>query len=250
VAMFDVWGLVINVVSSALTGSAVWLLQRALWRRRLRNKQRFFGLSQGAGCLLVVNRHMPVKNEHSVNRRDVAALLELSALLHECGARAEILFHDQPSPAFGAQTEFCIGGPESNTRTVAHLRWRLPGVTAARHEEEPWTVPIRVGGREYARDPDVIEYVLLAKIAGTGRERPVFLVCGQTAVSNQAAVRHLVSHHRELARTYGPDGRFCLVIRILDPPVYGPTMLEVVADVTADAFSPPSRAEGGDALAG
>ncbi len=227
VAVFDVWGVVINVVSSALTGSAVWLIQRVVSRRRLRRKQRFFGLSDGADCLLVVNRHPASRNDYSVNRTDVFALLELSALLKECGARSEVLFHDQVSRGLGRKAD-----------TIAHLRWRLPGLTMARHAQEPSALTIRVGGHEYPRVPDVIEYVALAKIVDAEHERPVFLVCGQTATTNQAAVGYLVSRHRALARTYGSGGRFCLVLRVIDPLVYGPNMLELVRDVTDEAFAP------------
>lgn len=98
---------------------------------------------------------------------------------------------------------------------------------------------IRVGDEAYAREPDAVEYALVAKIVRPGQERSMFLVCGQTAIANQAAAAYLVANHRRLARTHGFSGRFCLVLRVLDPTVYGAAMVEIVRDATVPAFALP-----------
>jgi hypothetical protein len=236
--MFDsAWNVLLNIVASAVTGVAVWLGQRALWRRRLERKRRFFGLRAGEDCVLVVNRHHSSPSERSVNRTDVSALLLLAGLLAECGARPQVLFHDQPTEGLGRKTEFCLGGPSSNARTAAHLRWGVPGLTMDT-DRDPEGLAIRVASETYRRERDVLEYAALARIAGPGHDRPVFVIAGQTAIANQGAVGYLESHWRELARTHGLNGSFCLVLRVLEPPVYGPNLVEVARDVTAAAFDP------------
>ena len=77
---------------------------------------------------------------------------------------------------------------------------------------------------------------MLAKAFGPGHR--VFVLDGQTAAANRGAARYLARNHRELRRTHGTDGRFCLVVRIVDPSVYGDDFVQLVADVTADAFAP------------
>ena len=239
------WNVLLNIVASVITGTAVWLGQRALWRRRLRRRRRFFGVGADEDCLLVVNRHASSPSDRSVHRTDVVALLELSGVLRECGARTEVIFHDQATEGLGLRTEFCVGGPGSNTRTAAHLRWGLPGLTMESSAAQFERATIRVGSEAYVRQPDLVEHVVLARIVRPGQRRPVFLVCGQTAVANRAGVGYLVSHQRELVRAHGLDGRFCLVLRVLEPGVYGPNLVELVGDVTAEAFAGPAPAPAG-----
>jgi hypothetical protein len=232
------WNVLLNVVASAITGVAVWLGQRALWRRRLERKRRFYGLRPGEDCVLVVNRHHSSPRDSSVNRTDVSALLLLAGVLAECGARPRVLFHDQPSDDLGERTEFCLGGPSSNVRTVAHLRQRLPGVSMP--ERDPEGPVIRVAADVFRVERDVAVHVLLAKLPGRGRSGPVFVISGLTALANQAAVGYLTARWRELARAHGLDGAFCLVLRVVEPAVYGPSLVELVLDATATAFARPA----------
>jgi hypothetical protein len=226
--------LAVNIAAGLLTAVLLWSVQWSLRRRRLNRIRDFFGLLPDTDALLVVNRHASSANELSVHRRDVFALLELAGLIKLCGARAEVVGHDEVRRGFGEKAEFCIGGPTSNTRTAAHLEWKLPGVA---HLPDG---ALTIGGESYRRGAGA-EYVLLAKVAGAGQSRPVFLVSGQTAVTNQAAVRYLVAHERKLARTHGTKGGFALVLRVVNPEAYGPDVVELVADVTDAAFRPPAE---------
>jgi hypothetical protein len=236
--MFDsAWNILLNVVASAITGVAVWLAQRALWRRRLERKRRFFGLRPGEECVVVVNRHHSSPRESSVNRTDVTALLLLAGVLAECGARPRVLYHDQPSESQADRAEFCLGGPASNARTVAHLRQRLPGVSMP--ERDPDGAVIRVAADTFPRERGVAEHALVAKLPARGGARPIFVISGQTAIANQGATGYLTSHWAELARAHGVDGPFCLVVRIVEPGVYGPSMVELALDATATAFERP-----------
>jgi len=228
--------LVVNIAAGLLTAVLLWLAQWSLRRRRLQRTRDFFGLQAGADCLLVVNRHASSTNEMSVHRRDVFALLELAGLIKLCGARAEVVSHDEVRRGFGERAEFCIGGPVSNSRSAAHLRWKLPGVAVDVRQDK--TVTIRAGDTTYSREPGA-EYVLLAKVVAEEQPRPVFLISGQTAVTNQAAVRYLVAHERKLARKYGTRGGFCAILKVINPEAYGPDVVEWAADVTDTAFRAP-----------
>lgn len=72
-------------------------------------------------------------------------------------------------------------------------------------------------------DPGITEYVLPARLtAGDRRDaRPVFLFCGQRAVTNQAATRYLARRHERLSRTYG-RGEFVRLLKVISSQAYGP----------------------------
>lgn len=241
----DLREIVLGVLAAGVTAALGWFARTYLWRRRQRRVQTFFGLPAHAQCLLVVNRD-PGTHERAVARLDVFALLELSGLIKDCGAQADVVAHDEVRQGFGERTEFCIGGPASNLRTAAHLRSLLPGVTVET-EPGPDQTMFTIGGERYRMQYGVAEYVLLARLtAGPGRDatgdRPVFLCCGQRSVTNQAAARYLARNHRRLARRHGSGGGFCLLLRVVDSAAYGPDVVELVADVTRAArTSPPDR---------
>ncbi|MFD7898430.1 hypothetical protein [Streptomyces sp. NPDC059743] len=232
----DIRNIVLGVVAAGVSASLGWLARTYLWRRRLRRKQAFFGLPGNSECLLVVNRE--AGGDGAVHRHDVFALLELSALIKDCGAHAEIVQHDTARQGFGERTEFCVGGPASNRRMAAHLSSLLPGVKV-NTEPEPKAErgAFRIGPERYLAEPGVAEYVLLARLTAGEGERPVFLFCGQRAITNQAASRYLARHHEKLARKYGGNA-FCLLLKVVNSQAYGPDVVELVADVTRAAQQP------------
>ncbi|GAA3389171.1 hypothetical protein [Streptomyces roseoviridis] len=235
----DLWNVVLGVLATGISGSLGWLARTSVLRRRLRRKQAFFGLPTGSECLLVVNRQ--AGNERAVHATDVSALLELSALIKDCGARLRIIQHDTARRGLGETTEFCIGGPYSNHRMGAHLANLLPGLTMnvdpdPREDRGMFTV----GGQSYRAQWGTTEYVVLARLTGGEGERPLFLLCGQAAVANQAAARHLSRHHERLARTHGRDGTFALLLKVVNSDAYGPDVVEVVADITREARTAPA----------
>lgn len=215
-----------------------WFVRGWLLRQRLRRKQRFFGLPRESECLLVVPRDSGARG-WSLARHDAFALLELAAAVKECGAHAEVLAHDTAWQGFGARTEFCVGGPQANLRLAAHLRSMLPGVEI---NTDPAPGPdhsaITVGTETYRLEKGAVEYVLLARLAAardSGNDRPVFLSAGQVGIANQAAIRYLTRHHVRLARKYGVDATFCLLLRVVNSQAYGSDVVELVADVTKQA---------------
>lgn len=229
--------LLINLLASVIAGTAVWVAGFLLRRRKLNQARAFFGLTAGASCLLVVSRHASSSREFSVHRRDVAALVELATIARECGAYADRVGEDQPTGEIGRLTEFCVGGPGgASPRSVTHVRAILRGVTYEVFDEEKRRLSFAVGGAEYVFSPEV-SYVLLARFWGPVGGRPVFFIGGLTAGSNLAGARYLATRHSELARAYGADRPFALVLRIIEPAAYGTDFTELVADVTDAAFA-------------
>lgn len=245
--------IVLGLVAAAITAGVGWFARTTVWRRKLHRRQRFFGMPRNSSCLLVVN-HDPAADSGAVARDDVFALLELSALVKDCGARADVVAHDATRQGFGEHTEFCLGGPGSNRRTAAHMRMLLPGVTVNTEAEPgPDRAAFTVAGEHYRMRKGEVEHVLLARLTGSAsvggepdggrgaREevRPVFLICGQRSLTNQAAARYLARHHVRLARRHRRGGDFCLLLRVLNSQAYGPDVVELVADVTREAVTRP-----------
>ncbi|MCI3238548.1 hypothetical protein [Streptomyces spinosisporus] len=232
----DVRNIVLGVVAAGLSAALGWLARTYLWKRKLRRKQAFFGLPDNSESLLVVNRGAGGP-ELTVMRYDVFALLELAALIKDCNAHAQILPHDSARQGFGERTEFCVGGPASNRRMVAHLASMLPGVRVNMDAEPgPDRGAFQVGTERYRVEPGREEYALLARLTAgqSPNNRPVFLFCGQTAITNQAATRYLARNHERLARKHG-NSSFVVLLKVVNSQAYGPDVVELVADVTRAA---------------
>ncbi|MER5931037.1 hypothetical protein [Streptomyces sp. NPDC002054] len=238
----DVRNIVLGVIATALSGGFGWFSRTYLWRRALRRKQAFFGLPTGSDCLFVVNRQMG-GTDASLHRNDAFALLEISALIKDCGANVQIVTHDTARQGFGERAEFCVGGPASNTRTTAHLSSMLPGVQfdVGLETGHPDRGSIRIGEERYRWEKGMVEHVLLARLTTDQGSRPVFLLSGQTANSNQAAARYLAKHHQRLARKYGGSS-FCILLKVINSDAYGPDVTELLADVTGPARTPAAAA--------
>ncbi|MER6287834.1 hypothetical protein [Streptomyces sviceus] len=236
----DVRNIVLGVVAAGISATLGWLARTYLWRRKLRRKQAFFGLPDNSESLLVVNRDAG-STDLAVHRYDVFALLELSALIKDCGAHAEVITQDAARQGFGERTEFCVGGPTSNRRMMAHIAAMLPGVLVKVEPSEsgPIRMTYQIGSERHLLEKGVAEYVLLARLTAgqPDQSRPVFLFCGQTAITNQAATRYLARNHERLARKYG-NNSFVLLLKVVNSQAYGPDVAELVADVTRAAQTP------------
>lgn len=238
--MNDVVRILAIALATAVVGIAVgWLLHGSRAQRRLRRTQRFLGLPDHSECLLVVSRD--ASGGEAVARSDVFALLDLAALIKECGAHTQLISADIAQQGFGERTEFCIGGPVANRRVAAHMHSLLPGVQL---DTEPEPGPDRgaftIGGERYRLESGSVEHVLLARLTAGQDARPVFLICGQRTVTHQAAARYLARHHLRLARKHGANGNFCLLLKVVNSQAYGPDVVELVADVSRAATSPPA----------
>ena len=235
----DVRNIVLGVVAAGISAALGWLARTYLWKRKLRRKQAFFGLPDNAESLLVVNRGAGGP-ELTVMRYDVFALLELAALIKDCNAHAQIIPHDAARQGFGERTEFCVGGPASNRRMMAHLASLLPGVRVnVDAEPGPDRGAFQIGSERYRVEVGKEEYALLARltVGESQGPRPVFLFCGQTSITNQAATRYLARNHERLTRKHG-NGSFVLLLKVVNSQAYGPDVVELVADVTRAAQAP------------
>ncbi|MEV0321020.1 hypothetical protein ACIBKX_11165 [Streptomyces sp. NPDC050658] len=235
----DVRNIALGLIAAGLCAALGWLARSYLWRRRLRRKQAFFGLPDNSESLLVVNRDAGGP-ELTVVRHDVFALLELAALIKDCGAHAQLVAHDAAQQSFGERTEFCVGSPSVNRRMAAHMHSLLPGVRVNTDPEPgPDRGAFQIGSERYRMEGGTSEYVILARLtAGQGQEaRPVFLFCGQRAITNQAATRYLARNHEKLARKHGGN-TFVLLLKVANSQAYGADVVEVVADVTKAAQAP------------
>ena len=235
----DVRNIILGLVAAGISAGLGWLARTYLWRRKLHRKQAFFGLPENAESLLVVSRD-PATSEPAVHRFDVFALLELAALIKDCGANLQMVTQDKVQQGFGERTEFCVGGPAANRRMLDHMTAMLPGVRInVGPEPGPDRNAFQIGSERYRMEPGVSEYVLLARLtAGERREaRPVFLFCGQRAITNQAATRYLARNHERLARKYGANS-FVLLLKVVNSQAYGPDVVELVTDVTRVAQAP------------
>jgi len=235
----DVRNIVLGVVAAGITASLGWFARTYLWKRKLRRKQAFFGLPDNSESLLVVNRDAG-SADLTVHRYDVFALLELAALIKDCNAHAEIVTQDAARQGFGERTEFCVGGPGSNRRMAAHMQAMLPGVRVNTDPEPgPDRLAFQIGTERYRMETGLSEYVLLARLTADqdGAARPVFLFCGQRAITNQAATRYLARNHERLARKHGGNS-FVLLLKVVNSQAYGPDVVELVADVTRVAKTP------------
>ncbi|GCB44718.1 hypothetical protein SNL152K_2008 [Streptomyces sp. NL15-2K] len=231
--------LVLGVVAAGISAALGWLARTYLWKRKLRRKQAFFGLPDNAESLLVVNRGAGGP-ELTVMRYDVFALLELAALIKDCNAHAQVVPHDVARQGFGERTEFCVGGPASNRRMGAHLSSLLPGVRVnVDAEPSPDRGAFQIGSERYRVEVGKAEYALLARLTvdQSNGTRPVFLFCGQTAITNQAATRYLARNHERLTRKHG-NNSFALLLKVVNSQAYGPDVVELVADVTRAAQTP------------
>jgi hypothetical protein len=234
----DLLTLLIAVAITAVAALCVgWMTRSYFIDRSLRRLQEFFGLPDNSECVLVVSRD--TSTDGSVARNDVFALLELSAVIKNCRAKAQIISGESAQQSFGERTEFCIGGPVANRRMAAHLHSLLPGV-AVNTDTDPG--PDRgafvIGSERYRLENGSVEHVLLARLTAGQEGHPVFLACGQRSITQQAAARYLAKHHTRLARKHGSGGNFCLLLKVVNSQAYGPDVVELVKDVTRSATTP------------
>lgn len=226
--------IVTGLVTAVISGGTVWLWQRGSRTRRQRRKAAFFGIKPGQAGLVVMPRHW--QSPHAVARLDVYALLDVGSLVDGLGGRVEVRSAEELREGIGDRTEFCIGGPDSNPRTAAHLASFVPGVVFRPYSEVGRAVEIVAGTDRFVREPDEREFVIVARFRPAGATHPVFVVSGQTAITNRAAIHFLRQHYAELAKTISTRGDFCLILRVTSPNIYGHELASLEKDITAAAF--------------
>lgn len=226
----------VGLITSLIGGTAVWAWGRARVSRQQRERAKFFGVSPGDTCRIVAP-YAP-QAPRTIAKHDLFSIVELAKLVRDLRADLDVVGAGDASYGAGDLTEFCLGGPDANVRMRSHLSRFLPGVSICSYVPgSPRSLAITIAGQEFLRDPDSREYVLLAKVQPPDDGHPLFLICGQTAITNRAAVSYLRDNYRKISPVHGTGNRWCIIICVLTSSVYGHQMTEVVADATTSAFS-------------
>lgn len=229
--------LAINLLASIIAGVAVWLYQRTAQFQRVNRRKLFFGITKDAECIVSVPRHASSPRPNSVHRRDLAAVVEVAVIVEECSGEVDININSDGERDIGTATEFCIGGPLANNRTAAHLERFVPGFYMAPWPEDR-SLTMRLGTVKFHRAEHHEEYAFVIRIAlPAPAVGPLWIICGQVAVTNQAAARYIRLNYKELRKQYGNKRSFCIALRVLDSHAYGHSQVQVAGDYTHLAFT-------------
>jgi hypothetical protein len=234
--------IVIGLVTSLISGGSVWLWGRARVSGRQRERARFFEVSPGDTCRIVAPQAFGAPR--TISKHDVFSIVELAKLIRDLRADLDVIGSGEGTYGVGDLTEFCIGGPTANVRMQSHLARFLPGVSIVSFApDSPRSGAIVAAGQEFPREPNAREYVLVAKVRPPGGGRPLFLICGQTGITNRAAASYLRENYPRISSAHRAGQSWCVVLCVVAPSVYGHQMTELAADVSAAAFSAPATAE-------
>jgi hypothetical protein len=212
--------LLLGLGTSVISGSAVWAGQRVTVSHRLRRRRRFLGLGRVyPRAHVIVGRKY--NSSDSIHENDVAAALEISALLRAAGGDVvDIVPVAAARQARLDSVEFCLSGPTSNARTGAHLRRHLPALEVVSATDGSRKMTYVVDGRVHEYRPGVEEFVLVARVCRTNRPH-LFLISGQTSVANLAGAAFLTRNEPLLWRRFGDRESFGLILKVIDTDVYG-----------------------------
>lgn len=226
----------IGLVTSVLSGGSVWAWQRARNIRILRRKETFFGLKPGAPCLIVMNHKYNAPGSTAQN--DVQVMIKVATLASEIGSKISVRSCDEVQGINADHTEFCIGGANSNPRTIEYLANYLPGVALKPYSTTRRdSAAIVVGGQRFLFEHGKTEHALVAKFTPPASTRPVMIICGQRSIANRGAMEFLHRNYLTLMKNLASVDQFCLVAKIVSSNIYGHEMVELAGDVTTAAFT-------------
>ncbi|MGE5291877.1 MAG: hypothetical protein ACM3ML_32725 [Micromonosporaceae bacterium] len=235
--------IVVGLITSLVSGASVWAWGRARVTRRQRERARFFGLSPGDTCRIVAPQAFGAPR--TISKHDVFSIVELAKLMRDLRADLDVVGAGEGTYGVGDRTEFCVGGPSANVRMQSHLARFVPGVSILSYApDSPKSAAIVAAGQEFLRERGSREYVLVAKVRPPDGGQPLFLICGQTGITNRAAASYLRDNYRVISSVHGAGENWCVVLRVVAPSVYGHQMTELAADLSASAFSALAAAGG------
>lgn len=238
-----IMNIVVGLITSLISGAAVWGWGRTRVSRRQRERARFFGLSPGDTCRIVAPQAFGAPR--TISKHDVFSIVELAKLMRDLRADLDVVGSGEGAYGVGDLTEFCVGGPTANVRMQSHLARFLPGVSILSFTpDSPRSAAIVTAGQEFLRERDSREYVLVARVKAPDGGRPLFLICGQTGITNRAAAAYLRDNYRTISSVHGAGENWCVVLRVVAPAVYGHQMTELAADLSGSAFAALTAAGG------
>lgn len=223
--------LLIGLITSVITGFSVWFWERFRRTLDLTHKSSFFGTQPSENCLVIVN-HNP-RGRDLLSHWDVETVVEIVKIICEIHGEVKIAAFDKALEPAGDITEFCVGSPDSNERTEAHIKNFMQNFSnTPRSTDSPDSLAIHIAGETYRHKRGELEYVVLAKIVPNQYSHPIFMMSGQSSLGNKASVYFLAKNYKTfLWKKYKYDS-FCLLLRIKEPRLYGYKSVEIVKDVT------------------
>lgn len=211
------------------------------FRTRLKNHKlkTVLGIHNKSNSLIILSRRD--KELELVGYRDAYASAYVFAMLNEIDAKCEFFLEGRLDVREGDKTEFCIGGPPSNMRTLEYLKSKLPGIKTSEYDKDEsigifkrWS--FIVNNREYKfPNSDNKDFGILAKIAGSN-DTSVFLFAGLTGFSTLGSAYFLVSQARKNIYTRFKAKPFCLILQLDAPWSLGIKNVHEVFDASALAF--------------
>lgn len=186
----------------------------------------FFEIKPNDTCYIILNNDP--RSPKTMAHGDVETLIETVKIVHELGGNVEVAPFDEKPKGVGIMTEFCIGGPDSNKRTKAHLANHFNGLRFHDYSPgNPDSIAIEFEGKKYRYEKNEDgtlkqAYAILAKFRNNElpNSRPVFLICGQTQVTNKSAISYLMQNYKKLGKEFN-DKPFCLIVKPRDYKSYG-----------------------------
>lgn len=223
--------LLIGLVTSVITGFSVWFWERFRHTLKLTHKSSFFGARPSENCLVVIN-HNP-RGRDLMSHWDVETVVEIVKIICEINGEVTIAAFDKALEPAGDTTEFCVGSPDSNKRTEAHIKNFMHNFSNTPYSKDsPDSLAIHIAGQTYIHRRGELEFVVLAKIVPNQYSHPIFLVSGQSSLGNKASIYFLAKNYKSILWKRYKYNSFCLLLRIKEPRLYGYKSVELVKDVT------------------
>jgi hypothetical protein len=225
--------LLIGIVTSVITGVAVWLWQKLQQSRLSNRKAQFFGLKPKDECLVVVGHY---RGQNATSHGDIDSMIEAVKAIHNIGFEVKVASFEKAIESPGDSSEICIAGPDSNERTGTHLKTFFNDIHVNPYNNETDRLAIVTKKKIYRFENGEKEYALLAKFFPKVGGKPVFLICGQTAFSNKGASYYLAKNYDGSIRKKYGNGEFCFIVRVISPWKFGHKSVELVDDISKYAF--------------
>ena len=223
--------LFIGLITSVITGFAVWFWDRFRRTLDLTRKSSFFGIRPGENCLIVMN-HNP-RGRNLMSHGDVETVVEIVKIIREIDGEVTIASFDKALEPAGSIAEFCVGSPISNQRTGVHIKNFMQEISNNSYSEgEPDSLAILISGEIYRHEQEDQEYAILARIVPNQDSRPIFLISGQSSLGNKAAIHFLAKKYKTILWDKYKYGSFCLLLKVIEPKLYGYKSVELIKDLT------------------
>ena len=220
--------IVINIIASIIVGVAVWFWSKYRNEYSLRKKRNFYNIKRDQKIYLTINQYNQTK---LMSHRDISTLIDISKIPHDLDGDVMILPIDEVKFSPGEYVEFCIGGVDSNRRSELYLDEFFKNIYMNSYQSQN-SLRIEVGNDKFDYEKDRVVYSILAKFyPNKNTELPVFLICGQTSLSNKGAAYYLMNNYQELYKKH-KNNPFCYILMTKNFKSFGHKNVSLVKDVS------------------